>query len=29
MAIHKAPKLKELATEDLKWTCDPKIFEFE
>jgi len=29
MALHKAPKLKELATEDLKWTCDPKIFEFE
>ncbi|MCX7797089.1 MAG: AAA family ATPase [Melioribacter sp.] len=29
MALKKALKHNELRPEDLKWTCDPKFFEFE
>ncbi len=29
MPLKKAPKHKELKPEDLKWTCDPTIFDFE
>jgi ATP-dependent Lon protease len=28
MAYPKAPKHKELSTEELRWKCDPEIFEF-
>lgn len=29
MSLKKATKHNELKAEDLKWTCDPKVFEFE
>lgn len=29
MSLKKASKHQELRAEDLKWTCDPKVFEFE
>lgn len=29
MALLKAPKHAELKPEDLRWTCDPKIFDFD
>ncbi len=29
MALLKAPKKKELSSKELKWTCDPKVFEFD
>ncbi len=29
MALLKAPKPKELSSKELKWTCDPKVFEFD
>lgn len=29
MALLKAPKHAELKLEDLRWTCDPKIFDFD
>ena len=29
MAYPKAPKHKELSPEDLRWKCDPEIFEFD
>ncbi|MEG8947971.1 Lon protease family protein [Rosettibacter firmus] len=29
MSLKKAPKHSELKVEDLKWTCDPQVFDFE
>jgi lon-related putative ATP-dependent protease len=29
MTLHRAPKIKELGPDELKWTCDTKVFEFE
>ncbi|MEW6195761.1 MAG: AAA family ATPase [Bacteroidota bacterium] len=29
MTLLKAPKPKKLSSKELKWTCDPKVFEFD